>query len=403
MISLKYKKIYDEFIKKYEEIHLNPWHSVSKEETNVIYDKITNMMDVNDEYSFNYFINYILKRISGKIDAHTKLFDINPIPINFRIINDEVLVNSPQEFRGSKLLSINGIDIDIIIKSIDDIITYGTDGKKIYETEIALMNKNLLFGLPELRNSDSLTYEIITLDNKLVSKEFQKVLEHTDENERIYNYSVLLFNEFRYGKNNATYYIEDDTIIYNLSSVQSDFKEKVNMSLNQLKNEDFNIINRIVVNLTGNTGGNSDIVKDLIDFIKKSGKEIIVVIDYRLFSSGRHILYELMQNACIVIGTDISTPMNCFGNNTWINIDGKNFMISEWYFNYNNDNTIPCEIRSKEEYKKYIYDDALNPNFIHPDIFIEQTKDDFINGINTAVEYAINTKFRDIDNHSRLI
>lgn len=393
MISLKYKQIYDEFIKKYEETHLNPWHSLSKEKLNIIYETITSMMDINDKYSFNYFINYILKRISGKIDAHTKLFDINPIPINFRIINGEILVNSPKELRGSKLLSINGIDIDIIIKSIDDVITYGTDGKRIYETEIALINKNLLFGLPELRSSDSLIYEIKTLDNELIREEYPKILERTEENEKIYNYSVQQFNEFRYGKNNATYYIEGDTIIYNLSSVQSEFKDKINESLNSLKNEDLNSINRIVVNLTDNTGGNSNIVIDLIDFIKKSGKEIVVVIDYRLFSSGRHILYELIQNGCIVIGTDISTPMNCFGNNTWINIDGNNFMISKWYLNYNNIGNIPCEIKSKEEYNKYINDDVLIPYFIHPDIYVEQTKDDFINEINTAVEYAINTRY----------
>ena len=32
MILEKYKDTYDKFISKYEEIHVNPWHNISKEE-----------------------------------------------------------------------------------------------------------------------------------------------------------------------------------------------------------------------------------------------------------------------------------------------------------------------------------------------------------------------------------
>ena len=45
MISIKYKKIYDEFIKKYEEIHVNPWHEISKDELNDIYKKLVNKIN----------------------------------------------------------------------------------------------------------------------------------------------------------------------------------------------------------------------------------------------------------------------------------------------------------------------------------------------------------------------
>ena len=52
MIDIKYKKIYDEYIKKYEEIHLDPWHEISKEELDNIYNNLVDDMDINDEYSF---------------------------------------------------------------------------------------------------------------------------------------------------------------------------------------------------------------------------------------------------------------------------------------------------------------------------------------------------------------
>lgn len=46
---------------------------------------------------------------------------------------------------------------------MDNVITYGTLGKRRYELEKGLFNRKMMFGLPSLKNSDSLTYEFITL------------------------------------------------------------------------------------------------------------------------------------------------------------------------------------------------------------------------------------------------
>lgn len=99
MISIKYKKIYDEFIKKYEEIHVNPWHEISKDELNDIYKKLVNKMDIVDEYSFGYFMNFIIKRLSGLTDAHTKYSRTITIPLNFRMFENDILVDYPNEIK----------------------------------------------------------------------------------------------------------------------------------------------------------------------------------------------------------------------------------------------------------------------------------------------------------------
>ena len=52
MILEKYKDTYDKFISKYEEIHVNPWHNISKEELDKIYHDLVTSMDINDKYSF---------------------------------------------------------------------------------------------------------------------------------------------------------------------------------------------------------------------------------------------------------------------------------------------------------------------------------------------------------------
>ena len=61
-------------------------------------------------YSFCYFMNYIIKRLSGNSDAHTIYKSNAPIPMNFKIFGEDVLVNYPSDLRGSKLVSINNVD-----------------------------------------------------------------------------------------------------------------------------------------------------------------------------------------------------------------------------------------------------------------------------------------------------
>lgn len=69
IILEKYQDTYTKFITKYEEIPVNHWHNIIKE----IYQKLITTTDINDKYNFIYFMNYIIKRLSGTNDAHTKL------------------------------------------------------------------------------------------------------------------------------------------------------------------------------------------------------------------------------------------------------------------------------------------------------------------------------------------
>ena len=68
IILEKYQDTYIKFITKYEEIPVNHWHNIIKE----IYQKLITTTDINDKYTFIYFMNYIIKRLSGISDAHTK-------------------------------------------------------------------------------------------------------------------------------------------------------------------------------------------------------------------------------------------------------------------------------------------------------------------------------------------
>ena len=57
MISAKYKNMYIKFKDNYMKYHINPWHEIKEQELDNIYEYLINNMDINDDYTFDYFIN----------------------------------------------------------------------------------------------------------------------------------------------------------------------------------------------------------------------------------------------------------------------------------------------------------------------------------------------------------
>ena len=378
MINKKYEILYNDFIEHYKRVHINPWHEINEEQLNDLYDKFINVMDVVDIYSFKYFMDYIIKRLCGESDAHTKFEILSLLPINFRIFDNDVLVNYPDNLKNSKLLSINDINIDVIIKELIDTISYGTEGKKKYELEKSLFNKVKLFGIPSLRGCEELVFEVEKPNGEKEKIKFSKDEKYSKE-------QLFDYDKYRYG-NNATYRFVDNCLIYNHSSVQMKFKEKIEKAIERLKSEDLSNIDTIIIDIRGNTGGNSALNKILMDFIKENNdKKIICLTDYRVFSGGRYALVDLINLGAITIGEEISTPINCYGNSNWLNVGEYHFSVSECYFNP----LLNYSARSKEEFKKGVTKEIIEPYIFHPDILVLETKEDYIDGIDTILNFAI--------------
>lgn len=379
MISFKYKDIYNKFIDSYKKIHINPFHEISEYELETIYNELVNSMDITDDYTFYYFMNYIIKRLSGKSDAHTKLDMVYALPINFKIFDNEVFANYPDNLRGANLKYINGISIDNIISEMDNVITYGTLGKRRYELEKGLFNRRMMFGLPSLKDSDSLIYEFITLNGEPKIIKFDK--NKTEREEKPFDYNMYLYGD------TGKYEFIDDILIYRHSSVQSQFKDKIEKAIETLEKEDLSQIKSIIIDLRGNTGGNSRLNKLLIDFLKKhNDKKLICLTDYRIFSAGRYALIDLISLGATTIGGEISTPINCYGESNWVLFDKYSFSISGCYF----DPSINYSSRNKDDFLKTKTDEILKPHIFKPDIYVEQSREDFIKGNDTILDYAIN-------------
>lgn len=377
MILDKYNNTFNEFITKYEEIHVNPWHSISKEEFMKKKDELLTTMDVTDVYTFTYFMKYLIKILCGTKDTHT-IFDMSSnLPINFKIIENEVLINYPNDLKGYSLLSINDIDINVILNELDKVVSYGTEGKKLFELEKALFNELLLFSIPQFRKANELSFKMKNPNNEIITRVFKK----NEQYQESFN-----MNEYLYSNNNGTFKIVNNTLIYNHKSVQQEYESAIQESIEKLSKMDLTSINKIIIDLRGNLGGNSILNKPLMDFLSNhKDKQLITLTDRRIFSAGRYALVDLINLGSITIGEGIGTPLNCYGNSKRFTLNKYyTFVVSEMYF----DPIRKIEVATKEDFKK-LDKSVLEDVIFKPDYFITQTKEDFINNKDTILEFAL--------------
>ena len=378
MINDKYKKMYDKFKENYIQYHINPWHEINEQDLDNMYKYLINNMDIIDDYTFDYFINYIIKKLSGALDAHTE-FGMKTkdfLPIRFKFIENELLVSEPSELRGCKLIAINNMNINKVIEQLEEVITYGTEGWRLNKLERALYIKRKLFSIPSLREKNKVIFKLEDLNENII--------------EKIY-YKDKVYGQIKEVSKNATYEIKDNALIFNHSSVKVSEEEKIIKAIKKIKCEDLSNINKIIIDLRGNTGGNSRLNKYIIDFLSNQiNKNLIVLTDYRIFSGGSFALVDLINIGATTVGEGIGTPINAYGSGgiSWVD-ENYMFRISGGFCLLNENKSSLICIKDREEFKRYVTEEMQVPIIFKPDIIIHQTKEDYINDVDTVLEKAI--------------
>lgn len=143
---------------------------------------------------------------------------------------------------------------------------------------------------------------------------------------------------------NYSYEIVNDCVVIHYNSCRD--KDKMEELIKKISKIQ---VDKYIIDLRYNGGGDSSIIRPLIEFLK--GKKVVALINEYVFSSGRMALVELKKIGAYVIGTNISTSLNAFGNNpSEYKIDGTELIVkrSSNYFLYDSDYN--CESFSKNNF-----------------------------------------------------
>lgn len=332
-----------------------------------------------DRYDIYYIVEKLIKFLLDKYDSHTKLYFKNSIyfPISFKIQdNDFYIVNIIDKYKdvvGGKLVSINNIPVKKIVYKLEQIINYSTEEYKNIMLTSDIKQLYILRSLPSINNNiDKITYQI-NCDGKVINVSFKET-ERYDKLE-----STL--------PENYTYEKVDDILIIHYNSCKD--IEKMKKLVEKLKVIENNI-NYYIVDIRNNSGGFSNINHILIDFL--TGKSIVTLINETVFSSGRMMLVDLKKIGGYVIGTNISTSLNAFGNVPGgLEVKKLDLIVKRsntyWYY----DENLKCQGFTKDNFSSYFKDkkELLNPKVIEPDEYVYNTVDDIISNKDSQLERAI--------------
>lgn len=359
----------DIFKKQLERIHPDIYRYYSREDFDVDLEKLNNKKNLSKE---ELKVEYA-KMLSKVKDGHTNIYFRNNVIYELRVLDDKVYVIDDYKENSNEIYKyitkINNTDINLVISKALACMSYETKNWVKYLIETRILSLELLMGLNIVKNDD---FNIEFSDGTIINYKDKQKMNYIKE---INNFDKKIINEDNYYVKYATCSPPGEM---NLHKWFDDI-------INELK--DNNICN-LIIDLRGNTGGNSHYFSVFKDKLSKLNMNInyYTLIDRGVFSSGIFALNDMINLGSKVIGEEPGTTINHFGFVTHFTLPYSKINIScsnsEWGLDEN------------KEYKRYRKKDLIgldnNELFsrdpINIDVKIEEKIEDYVNDIDPYME-----------------
>lgn len=384
-----YKKLAKEILEKMESEHIYLYHSITKEEILLFIDDCFEKYKIQNDFDFNYIMNVILKKINGTLDAHTdfKYNKSQRLPFSFLMIDGDVylvnVTNKYKKFLFSKLISINDTPINTILKEIRNSTSFQTESWFKHKAQEKLSDYYEILSLPSISSDVSKLFFKFGNDT-MISLSLNQINVLKDKLKKEDNSSELVFTL----KKNFNYFIEENKIVFIYNSCKDKNKELLKSIENVKKDIENSSIDTFILDLRGNTGGDSSIIKPLIDYLRNSNLNLITLVDRGVFSSGIIALNDMIDIGSEVIGEEVGAYINGFGECTkYFQIDSFEYRICQKYFYQENG-----EWRQINDKKQLMLSSKkiFIPEVIKSDIIVTPKMEDLKKGKDTILEYALN-------------
>ena len=351
-----------EIIDKAEQNHINLYHDISKEDFKIELDKFLCIADSLSDKAFDY---EMLKLFALFKDAHTSYY----IPYKcfdkkIYYIENKVLLKDGDNFK--EIIKVKDMNIDDVIRYVSSMQNYETN--EFLTTSLRWELNNLyVYDMLNLVNDDY-SLDFIVKDNN--KQEIINVKHITVE-----EYKALgLFPVLPY----YSYRIINDIIIIEYKRCKEHEDYPFIKFVEEIKKEieDKNIT-KYILDLRGNSGGDSSIINPLTEMIQEISLEGVLLIDNGVFSSGRWAIADFKKAVNpIMIGEPTGGAAASYGYTKNLSVEDKRFSVSIRYWDFS---------------KVFGYSGS-----IQPDIFVPTTLKDLQENIdsqlNSALEYLKTNK-----------
>lgn len=376
----KWEKDIDYIADKLPKKHKNMFFKLNEEEFKNGINELKGQLNQMNDAEIKVSLSQIVASIG---DAHTSInFSAEKMfPLEFYWFNDGIyLINTSEDykdFKYKKLKKINNKDINEIIERISSVVSHENEAILKSQVPIRIALPELLKGLNIIDNIDNATF---TFEGNSENSINVKALDGEEVFENIFGKSREGENIPLYMQNKDKYYwfkyLEDEKVVYFNYSQCMEMEDK---PFKDFSVELMNVLNakgveKLIIDIRNNGGGNSMILENLISEIGKSelnkkGK-LFVIIGRRTFSSAVLNAIELNNNTdAIFVGEPTGGKPNHYG-------EVKSFELPNNKIN----------VRYSSKYFKN-YDKDID-TFV-PDKNIELTIEDYINNVDPVLEYIL--------------
>lgn len=374
----EYKSDIDYLIKELEDKHICFYFDKSKEETDNYIKSIIQKYPVNTIWDLYYVCTSIISNTLGPYDQHTNVYPIQKDwPSILKYIDNKLyLIESDNKKAKFKyIVKINNIDINKLITEYRNMLCCENEAFFILNIESFLFGFSNMFiikSLPSInKEDDDLSIELN--DGTILNYEYNGKYEY-------FKYDI---------KENMSFYLKDGIpiITYNRCRDENNMMDRLIQSLSKID------ISKVVIDLRYNGGGNSSIIKPLIQLLKERKSKIIMLVNEKVFSAGCFAITDLKELGGISIGTDVAMPMNSFGNLgdgfklPKSKLEG-NYSYKYFYFDFNT-----CyNLCTKEDFAKFNTAENkhyFKPIYLKPDVYCKEIIEDIESGKDIVLEKAI--------------
>jgi hypothetical protein len=367
--------------------HKNLFFNLSKED---FYNQV-NYLKENVEYFDDYeMFAEIAKVVASVGDAHTavKLPVRNLCPMELYWFSEGIYVISTlpeyKEILHCRISHINSIEISEVIDSVSKVISHENQAFLKAHLPIYLTAMEVLYGLEVVDDIKSLDITFVDINGNnntvkikpLPMGEVMEMLKSHSEN--TINGNNLPFYRRNIEKHFWSQYIESfKTVYFKYNSCKDMDDDKVSVFSRKIMSFiDENDVNKVVIDIRNNCGGNSTLLDPFIENlslcrkINKKGS-LYVIVGRDTFSSALLNAYTFKEKTkAIFLGEPTGGKPNCYGEIERFTLKNSRILITY-----------------STKYYKLIEDDEL-PSF-YPNVNIEVGIHDFINQKDPCMEFIL--------------
>ncbi len=367
----------DVYTAKISKLHINPFSSISNTEFLIKAGELKKSADTLD---VKQLITGLIKLNASLKDEHTEIdfLQNNYYPLLFYWFEEGIIVlkalTEDSILTGTRLISINDTPVETITGKLKELTGVSTPTGIKNKIMNMLTDPLIMHGLNLTSSDDEIKYTFLKNDTMKITKNyFPSQKQKSDftglkQKEIPLSASAKEMYWFKYIPDSKMLFIQYNRCMEDPKKSFKGFHDAINNSIQENKPE------KIVVDLRYNGGGNSNIFRPLIYTLSNipelQGKKIYTIIGRRTYSSAVMNAWQMKSIAhSIMIGEETGGKLNHTG-------EVKTFILPK--------TKIVVYYSSKE----WNYD-KTQPGGIVPDKEIKYSLQDFIDGIDPALEYVI--------------